>query len=128
MREMLCGAHVTVLNAIAGGNVWHWWAGALSKYADARTQRDMLIYFGSCEAGEMRKAFDSQCDLFSRDAKRAAGVMGVEYPEELERQRRSLGSMFFRQEFCCEFVETTDQVFGYDLVQSAFDDSVKPLF
>jgi len=49
-------------------------------------------------------------------------------PEDLERQKRSLGSMFFRQEFCCEFVETVDQVFGYDLVQSAFDDDVKPLF
>jgi len=49
-------------------------------------------------------------------------------PEDLERQRRSLGSMFFRQEFCCEFVETVDQVFGYDMVQSAFDEKVKPLF
>jgi hypothetical protein len=48
--------------------------------------------------------------------------------EELERQRRSLGSMFFRQEFLCEFVETTDQVFGYDMVQNAFDNSIKPLF
>jgi hypothetical protein len=48
--------------------------------------------------------------------------------EELERQRRSLGNMFFRQEFCCEFVETTDQVFGYDMVQSAFDENIKPLF
>jgi hypothetical protein len=49
-------------------------------------------------------------------------------PEELERQRRSLGSMFFRQEYCCEFVETVDQVFGYDMVKEAFDDNVKPLF
>ena len=48
--------------------------------------------------------------------------------EELERQRRSLGSMFFRQEFLCEFVETADTVFGYDLVQSAFSDEIKPLF
>ena len=49
-------------------------------------------------------------------------------PEELEKQRRSLGSMFFRQEFNCEFVETVDTVFGYDLVQGAFSDDVKPLF
>jgi len=48
-------------------------------------------------------------------------------PEELERQRQSLGSMFFRQEFCCEFVETVDTVFNYDMVQAAFDDNVKPL-
>jgi hypothetical protein len=49
-------------------------------------------------------------------------------PEELERQRRSLGSMFFRQEFCCEFVETVDTIFNYDTVREAFDDNVKPLF
>ena len=48
--------------------------------------------------------------------------------EDLERQRRSLGSMFFRQEFCCEFVETIDTVFGYDMVQEAFSDDIKPLF
>lgn len=49
-------------------------------------------------------------------------------PEELERQRRSLGSMFFRQEFNCEFVETVDTVFAYDMVQEAFDENIKPLF
>jgi len=49
-------------------------------------------------------------------------------PEDLEQQRRSLGGMFFRQEFCCEFLETVDQVFGHDMVQDAFDDNVKPLF
>jgi len=49
-------------------------------------------------------------------------------PDELERQRRSLGSMFFRQEFNCEFVETVNQVFGYDMVQEAFSDDIKPLF
>ena len=48
--------------------------------------------------------------------------------EELEHQRRSLGSMFFRQEFGCEFAETHDTVFNYDLVQNAFSDDVKPLF
>ena len=49
-------------------------------------------------------------------------------PDELEKQRRSLGSMFYRQEFMCEFVETIDTVFNYDMVQEAFDDGVKPLF
>jgi len=49
-------------------------------------------------------------------------------PEELEHQRRSLGSMFFRQEFLCEFCETIDSVFNYDIVQSAFSDDVMPLF
>ena len=49
-------------------------------------------------------------------------------PEDLERQRRSLGGMFFRQEFCCEFVETIDTVFNYDMVQEAFDETIKPIF
>ena len=48
--------------------------------------------------------------------------------EQLEAQRRSLGEMFFRQEFQCEFVDNEDQAFKYDLIQRAFDESVKPLF
>ncbi len=49
-------------------------------------------------------------------------------PEQLEQQRRSLGDMFFRQEFLCEFVDTEDQTFKYDLIHRAFDESVQPLF
>lgn len=48
--------------------------------------------------------------------------------EQLEQQRRSLGDMFFRQEFMCEFVDTEDQTFNYDLIQRAFDNTVAPLF
>lgn len=48
--------------------------------------------------------------------------------EQLEAQQRSLGDMFFRQEFMCEFVDTEDQAFKYDLIQRAFDEDVKPLF
>lgn len=48
--------------------------------------------------------------------------------EDLERQRRSMGDMFFRQEFLCEFVDTEEQTFKYELIHRAFDDSVKPLF
>lgn len=47
---------------------------------------------------------------------------------ELERQRRSLGDMFFRQEFLCEFCDTEEQTFGYDLVVRAFDETIEPLF
>lgn len=48
--------------------------------------------------------------------------------EDLEKQRRSMGDMFFRQEFLCEFVDTEDQTFNYDLIRRAFADDVKPLF
>ena len=49
-------------------------------------------------------------------------------PAELERQKASLGDMFFRQEFLCEFVDTENQTFAYDLVTRAFDDTIQPLF
>lgn len=48
--------------------------------------------------------------------------------EQLDLQRRSLGDMFFRQEFLCEFVETEDMTFKYDLIHRAFDENVQPLF
>ncbi len=49
-------------------------------------------------------------------------------PEQLEQQRRALGDMFYRQEFLCEFVETDEQTFNYDLIHRAFDENVEPLF
>jgi hypothetical protein len=48
--------------------------------------------------------------------------------EWLEQERRSIGDWWFRQEYMCEFVETIDQVFSYDDIQRALDDSVTPLF
>lgn len=49
-------------------------------------------------------------------------------PEFLEEERQSLPRWIYDQEYCCRFVETDDQVFGYDLVQSAITDNVTPLF
>jgi hypothetical protein len=49
-------------------------------------------------------------------------------PEFLEQERRQIPDFFFRQEYMCEFVETIDQVFSYDDIQRALDDSVTPLF
>lgn len=46
----------------------------------------------------------------------------------LDEERRSLGPHWFGQEYMCEFRETTDQVFSYDLVMAAMSDDVKPLF
>jgi hypothetical protein len=48
--------------------------------------------------------------------------------EWLEQERRAIGDWWFRQEYLCEFVETIDQVFSYDDIQRALDDSVTPLF
>jgi hypothetical protein len=48
--------------------------------------------------------------------------------EWLEQERRAIGDWWYRQEYLCEFVETIDQVFSYDDIQRALDDSVTPLF
>jgi len=49
-------------------------------------------------------------------------------PEFLEEERQALGEWWFKQEYLCEFVETVDSVFSYDLVQAAITEEVKPLF
>jgi len=48
-------------------------------------------------------------------------------PEQLERQRQSMGDLFFSQEYECEFVETDAQAFSYDLIMRAFTDEFVPL-
>jgi len=48
--------------------------------------------------------------------------------EFLEEERKSMGDWWFRQEYKCDFVESTDQVFSHDLVMAALSSDVKPLF
>lgn len=49
-------------------------------------------------------------------------------PAFLAEERAALGDFWYRQEYETEFIETTDQVFGYDLVMSSITADVKPLF
>lgn len=49
-------------------------------------------------------------------------------PDFLAEERAALGDWWFRQEYLCEFVETTDQVFTYDEVMRAISGDVSPLF
>jgi hypothetical protein len=48
-------------------------------------------------------------------------------PEFLESERRSMPEFWYRQEYHCEFLETEDQVFSYDLVMGAVASEVEPL-
>jgi len=48
--------------------------------------------------------------------------------EWLEQERKTIGDWWYRQEYMCEFVETTDQVFSYEDIQRALDPQVTPLF
>jgi len=48
--------------------------------------------------------------------------------EFLQEEKETMGDLFYRSEYGCEFVETEDHVFGYDLVESCISDAVMPLF
>jgi hypothetical protein len=49
-------------------------------------------------------------------------------PQFLEEERRSMPEAWFKAEYLCEFTETLDQVFSYDVLMSAMSDDVQPLF
>ena len=46
----------------------------------------------------------------------------------LDEERRSLPPLWFASEYLCEFVDTIDQVFGYEDVMRAVSPTVQPLF
>jgi hypothetical protein len=48
--------------------------------------------------------------------------------EWLMRERAMIGDWWYQQEYFCEFVETSDQVFSYDDIQAALASDIKPLF
>jgi hypothetical protein len=49
-------------------------------------------------------------------------------PDFLAEERRSMGDWWYRQEYLCQFVETVDQIFSYDLIMAAISAEVKPLW
>jgi hypothetical protein len=48
-------------------------------------------------------------------------------PEWLEREKAMIGSWWHRQEYGCEFIETTDSVFNFDDIARAISKDVEPL-
>ncbi len=48
--------------------------------------------------------------------------------EWLDAERERIGDWWFKQEYLCEFVETSDQVFSYDDIMRTLDTDMKPLF
>ncbi len=46
----------------------------------------------------------------------------------LDEERRALGPWWFRQEYLCEFSDTTDSLFGSDEVRAAITSDITPLF
>ena len=50
-------------------------------------------------------------------------------PQEfLADERRSLGDMWFRQEYGCEFIDNETQLFSRDTINRALDKEIEPLF
>jgi hypothetical protein len=65
--------------------------------------------------------------------KRAAqGIKGFYSPrhvlEELEDELDSIGTAWFEQEYCCEFVDPEGTMFGYDAILKATDDELAGYF
>jgi hypothetical protein len=50
------------------------------------------------------------------------------HPDFLRQERLSLGDLWYRQEYECEFVEDAAQVFGDDWIRRAITNEVKPLW
>ena len=46
----------------------------------------------------------------------------------LEDEKRSLGELWFRQEYCCEFIDNETQLFSRDTINRAIDKDIEPLF
>ena len=49
-------------------------------------------------------------------------------PAFLENERRSLGDKWYRQEYCCEFLDSSECIFDRDLILAAIRDDIEPLF
>jgi Helicase len=49
-------------------------------------------------------------------------------PAWLKAERDRIGEWWFQQEYMCQFVETDDQVFGYDLIMRSISSEIQPLF
>jgi hypothetical protein len=48
--------------------------------------------------------------------------------EFLENERKSLGDVFFAQEYMCSWTDSVNSVFPYDILQRALKDDLEPLF
>lgn len=46
----------------------------------------------------------------------------------LDEERRSLGEAWFRQEYCCEFIDNETRLFSDELIQRALDKDLEVLF
>jgi hypothetical protein len=49
-------------------------------------------------------------------------------PAFLQQERRELGERWYGQEYGCQFVEASGQIFSDEAIDAAFRDDIQPLF
>lgn len=72
-------------------------------------------------------AWQSGTELWQRESVRADQCPRIPL-EYLSTERATIGEYWFRQEYQCEFVETSDQLFSEQSIEKAFDYEPDPLF
>jgi hypothetical protein len=77
--------------------------------------------------GHFYEAWEKGGDEWQRTAIKATECPRIS-AEFLAKERKNLGEWFFRQEYMCEFVETSEQLFRLDDISRSITDKVKPLF
>jgi hypothetical protein len=77
--------------------------------------------------GHFYEAWENGGDLWERIMIPASACPRIS-PQFLAEEHEALGDWWFSQEYGCQFVQTTDQVFDYDIVMRAVSTDIKPLF
>jgi hypothetical protein len=72
------------------------------------------------------KAWDSET-MWHKEEVTAAMIPRIT-PEFLAEEESLMPKNWFLQEYFCQFLESTDSVFGYDDVMNALDDNLEPFF
>ncbi|MEO8595977.1 MAG: terminase family protein [Candidatus Solibacter sp.] len=100
-----------------------------------RAVRPMLIVSGGAlwlmstpfgKRGFFYETWTNGGDEWERVQVKAAECSRIR-PELLKEERRTMGDLWFRQEYECEFVDAVSGVFDRDLVEGAITSEVKPL-
>jgi hypothetical protein len=99
--------------------------------------RPMQAVAKGCRFIVMSTPFGRRGYFFERWQSPDPGWLKIEIPAErcpripadfLTEQERELGPLLYRQEYQCEFVDDAEALFASEMVEAAFDPSVRPLF
>jgi predicted nucleotidyltransferase len=93
VQSKLFQTHVKLLQALHPDAEWSWWPVSLHHLPEEH-HAAMRVYFGASDPAGIASSLKRELDLFSRDARTAAGAWDVAYPHTLENAvRRHLREM-----------------------------------